>query len=393
MDFVWKKIHMRFLCFVLLLAALVFQPTLAQTDLGPTARVAVVREAATFEVGAHAGVKIKSADGMKVLARASRATVRPKAGSTSEVLVNGQAYPSGTLVVSDGGVVTVDGKSYRGYLRVVVDGQGVTAVNVLPMELYIRSVLGGEISASWPTETLKAHAIASRSYAVYMLANPRHPQYDLAATVLDQVYPGLGGESPSITRAVDSVRNVVMVNDEGKVLKAFYSSNCGGHTADSATVFDEPHIPLRGVPDRFCQGAPNSHWVIDIGVDELASSLSKAGYPLTPGAKVQSVSATGHDRSGRIEELVITDTAGKERRINGQNLRKTLGYQRLKGTRAHFKTDRGELPSRLIFEGGGWGHGVGMCQWGAFEMGRNHGYRELLRHYYPEATLEVRAGR
>ncbi len=152
-------------------------------------------------------------------------------------------------------------------------------------------------------------------------------------------------------------------------------------------MFEEEHPPLRGVPDPYCPSAPNAAWTIEIGVGELEVQLKKAGYPLTPGSQVKSVVATGYDRSGRVEELVITDDQGKVRRINGQNLRKTLGYRRLKGTRARFSTDRQEYPTRLFFEGGGWGHGVGLCQWGAYSMGRGHTYQQILRHYYPDATL------
>lgn len=355
------------------------------SELGPKARVAVVRQAKGYSISAPGGLRLKSPNGMDVLANGGSFQVSA-AGSDDKVKVGGRSYPSGVLAVG-GATVKVNGKSYRGHLRLVADNGGVTAVNILPMEHYIRSVLGGEISASWPSETLKAHAIASRSYAVYMLDHPRDPQYDLAATTLDQVYPGTHGENWTITKAVNAVRGQVMVDTQGQVLKTFYSSNCGGHTADSETVFAEEHPHLRGVRDPYCLSAPNASWVIEIGISELIKQLKKAGYPITAGSRVQSVTATGYDRSGRVEELVIKDDKGGERRINGQNLRKTIGYRRLKGTRARFSTDRQSYPQALIFDGGGWGHGVGLCQWGAYSMGRGHSYRQILKHYYPDGTI------
>lgn len=371
---------------VLMLAAFTAANAAPSSELGPIARVAVVRQAKAFSISAPGGLKLKSSDGMKVLAKSYQFQVSAGSGS-DQIRVGGQTYPSGVMAVG-GSSVSVNGKGYRGHLRLVRDGSGVTAVNILPMEQYIRSVLGGEISASWPRETLKAHAIASRSYAVYMLDHPRHTDYDLAATTLDQVYPGTHGENPTITRAVDAVRGQVLVNSQGQVLKTFYSSNCGGHTADSETVFDEEHPKLTGVPDPYCLSAPNASWVIEIGISELVKQLKKAGYPVTAGSRVKSVEATGYDRSGRIAELVIKDDKGGERRINGQNLRKTIGYRRLKGTRARFSTDRASYPQSLIFEGGGWGHGVGLCQWGSHAMGRGgHSYRKIISHYYPKAKI------
>jgi stage II sporulation protein D len=368
-------------------------PAVAQKpDLGATTRVAVVHQAKALTVSSSSGLKLKSLDGLRILAQNQnfRAAVGEKDG---EIKVDDHAYPSG-VIVSGGEAVTVDGKRYRGYLRLVRDGAGVTAVNVLPMEQYIRSVLGGEISASWPVETLKAHAVASRSYAVYMLGHPRHEHYDLAATTLDQVYPGTEGEDASIAEAVDAVRGEVLVNGQGEVLKTFYSSNCGGHTADSVTVFtEEEHPPLAGVKDPYCAGARNSIWTIEVPVEEVVAGLAKGDKPITAGSRVKSVIATGYDNSGRMQKLVVLDDKGGSREIDGQNLRKTLGYQRLKGARAELSVDRQEYPTKLIFTGGGWGHGVGLCQWGAYTMGKDHDYRAILQHYYPGGHVEKRSSK
>lgn len=360
---------------IFLILLLLSGPALAD----PLIRVALKVDAQSASVSGAGGLSVKPPDGSRVLAR--------EAGSVSVgrgVSVNGTRYGSELLLVPRSGVVTVDGARYRGYLKVIDTGKGLTVVNLLPLETYIASVLGGEIDGSWPRETLRAHAIASRTYAYFMMEHPRDPLWDVAATVLDQVYRGASHEGWATRQAAQDTAGKVLANSSGEVLKSFYSSNCGGHTSDSEPVFDEPHPPLKGVADPFCAGAPNSRWTETFTASELRGALAKGGKPL---GELAAVEVLDYDRSGRIATLVVRDVSGGERRLSGAELRKLLGARNLRGTRCKL-TAVGSPLSRITLAGGGWGHGVGLCQWGALAMGeQGYSFREILDHYYPGSHL------
>lgn len=372
---------------LILLFSLGAWPVGASPD-NPTVRVALTLAASSARVQGVGGLSLKTPSGTEVLARYPDQPLTVAGNGT--VLVQGTDYGSSALLVPRGGAFYLNGRKYRGYLKAVAQDGGVTLVNYLPLETYIQSVLGGEISGSWPTATLQAHAIASRTYAAYMLTTPRGEYYDLAATVLDQVYPGATAESGPIQRAVEATRSQVLARPEVGLLKTFYSSNCGGHTSDSEPVFFKEKVPpLLGVPDPYCAGAPNSHWTADFNTGKIQQRFTAMGYPVGP---IVELGPLSYDASGRIETFRVLDDKGVERLVPGAELRRVLGYRALKGTRTQMEAieKSGERPVRVRFRGQGWGHGVGLCQWGALEMGRRGmAHRQILGHYYPEAEIQT----
>lgn len=355
----------RFFRLVLLCCAITL-PAGAQAPDNPLISVGLARATAAVSVSGSGGLSVKPLNGSTVLERRS-GTVRLTAADIGE----------GRLLVPKGGVVTYNGKRYRGYLRALPDSGKLTLINVLPLETYIHSVLGGEISASWPAQTLRAHAIASRTYAAYMMTDQRHPgYYDVAATTLDQVYPGAVGEASAIASAVNDTRSMVLEHSRGGLVKAYYSSNCGGHTSDSEPVFGPKVPPLQGHPDPYCNNAPNAQWSETFTFDQVAKALAKDGKKVGP---IKEVEVLGYDDSGRVKAVRFNEVE-----VPGSELRRILGYRNLRGTRARVEV----RTASLVFIGGGWGHGVGLCQWGAYAMGhRGFSYREILDHYYPEARL------
>lgn len=371
----WNSPPMRRFWIFLLLMTL---PGWAQDN--PLIRVGLVKQAQKAAVKGSGGLSIKPLDGSKVLeSSVDTVWVQPHSNGLT---VGSVTVDEGALLVPKKGRFYFQGKPYNGYVRVVADGGKVTVVNVLPLETYIRSVLSGEISGSWPAQTLRAHAVASRTYAAYMIKTPRDRFYDVAATVLDQVYPGAHDTSWSIRAAVDETRSVVLGNPEGGLIKSFYSSNCGGHTCPSEAVFAKEKVPsLRGVPDGYCAHAPNSSWREGFGFDEITKALQKEGLG---NGRVVSAKVEGYDYSGRVKALTFVDDGGKQHRVLGADLRRMLGYRKLRGTRAQVSTSS----TGLVFEGGGWGHGVGLCQWGAYQMGKEGvSWQKILGHYYPDARL------
>ncbi|MBI3924652.1 MAG: SpoIID/LytB domain-containing protein [Armatimonadetes bacterium] len=367
---------------VLLLLSLV--PARAGPD-NPAVRVALVQGVESARVEGAGGLSVKSANGAELLARLPATSVPVRGGTGLEV--DGKLYGQAVLLVPRGGSFALNGKSYRGHLKAVLENGRLTLVNILPLETYIQSVLGGEINRSWPAATLRAHAIASRTYAAYMRTVPRGKEYDLVATILDQVYPGVAGESASIRRAVEDTRSQVLVRENVGLLKTFYSSHCGGHTSDSEPVFYKEKVPaLEGVPDPYCAGAPNSSWTVEFSADKIRERLTIKGYPV---ATLQEIGPIPRDESGRIESFRVIDVKGVERKLPGAELRRVLGYSELRSTRAQVEViESAGRPAKVRFRGQGWGHGVGLCQWGSLAMGeQGFSARQILEHYYPRASI------
>ncbi|MEW6281573.1 MAG: SpoIID/LytB domain-containing protein [Candidatus Eremiobacterota bacterium] len=366
------------------LTVLLFCLLLAPAAAQPRVRIALVERGAAATVEGPGGLTLKTGDGARVLQRLS-GPVRLKVEG-DRVLLDGKAQPAPVLLVPSRGMFYVGERGYRGYLRLLADRGRLTAVDVLPLEDYLAGVLGGEIPADWPPATQRALAVAARTYAVYLLGDPRSPEYDLVATDQDQVYAGLDGESSASRAALAATRDQVLVGADGRVLKAYYSSNCGGHTSDSQPVFGDKVPAIAGIPDPYCAGCPGESWSRTFSVQEVRARLGKDGKPL--GTLVEAT-LNGHDRSGRIREFRLLDSEGQELLLSGQELRRILGYRELRSTRCTltitaFNLLQGrKVPSLLRFEGSGWGHGVGLCQWGALRMGeQGMGYRQILAHYY-----------
>ncbi len=181
-----------------------------------------------------------------------------------------------------------------------------------------------------------------------------------------------------MTQAVEATRGRILVNRQKKTLKAYYSSCCGGHTADSKTVFGGKVPPLQAVEDPFCSDTPHAQWEKTFGLPDL---LARVGAGSRLGA-IRNLGVSHYDPSGRMVTFFIEDSSGRRLEWTGGELRRLLGYKELKGTRCRVEL-LGSPPDRVRFKGGGFGHGVGLCQWGAHRMGQQgYSYKEILGHYY-----------
>lgn len=368
----------------LLLLALVatFRTGTPATD--PPIRVALAVDVPAVRLGAAAGLALKTPEG-RVLARLPGSLRLDARGG--QVLLAGRPLGEALLVVPRDGLFQHGGRTYRGHARVLAGPRGLTLVDVLPLERYLEGVLGGEIPPGWPEETQKALAVAARTYALFQVGreaeddgSPRDGRFDVHPSVRDQVYPGMAGESARSRAAVRATRGQVLSLDGTRPLKAYYSAWCGGHTEDSEAVFGTRVPHLVGVRDPWCRGAA---WTARLRVEGLRR-LAAPGL-----ARVGELGPTGLDPSGRIDGFRLADGRGGEVSLTGHRLRMLVGPSVLRSTRATMAVvDRVDgSPSVVEFRGVGWGHGVGLCQWGSAEMGfQGLGFDEILRHYYPQAT-------
>ncbi|TBH20868.1 SpoIID/LytB domain-containing protein [Thermus thermamylovorans] len=262
----------------------------------------------------------------------------------------------------------LEGRPYRGGVRLLLHEGRLLVVNVLPLEAYLLGVLPGEMPGSFPLEALLAQAVVARTFAVYRL-NPRAP-YDLCAGELCQVYLGLAAETPRHGQAVAATQGQVL-SYGGEAISALYHADSGGMTAGSEEVFQRALPYLRPRPDPYARG-PRSQWRLALTPEAAAQALRGLGY--TPQGQEPPV-VRERSPSGRVWRLRVlgVEVQGPE----AQRLARLMG-----------------LPSALV-EFQGWeavgrgaGHGVGLSQWGARGMAEaGYGYREILGHYFPGTFL------
>lgn len=337
--------------------------------------------------------------------------------------------------------VLVNGSPYRGSIELRAVGSTLTVINILPLEEYLYGVLPREIPAAWPTEVLRAQAIVSRTYALASKGRYAAEGYDLSASVSSQVYGGLSGEHPNTNAAVNATKGMVLTYRGGVITAVFHASS-GGYTENNEVVWQGSPTPyLRAVPDEFDSAQPeNPHrsWQANLTLADIAAKLAAAGNDV---GDVYSVAAAGEKTvSGRQRGIVVRGSKGS-REMDATDFQTMLG---LKSTRFDIIThsegtgfytracDPNEslavcgaygittakrakgisvvgaagivseintpsvvgitkLTGEVELIGQGWGHGVGMSQWGARGMalaGYNCG--EILQHYYQGVDITPR---
>lgn len=307
-------------------------------------------------------------------------------------------------------LIEVDGKPYRGEMLVFAAGGGrVTVANVVDLESYLRGVLPGEIGGGGgQPEAVKAQAVAARSYTLAYLNRWRVRGFDLLATVEDQVYTGVSGERPDTDAALLETCGVLAMSD-GRPIEAYYSSTCGGMTAAPEEVWSRParsYLKVHrdapsGSGKSYCSISPQHRWSEQWDGAGLEKILKRT-IPAVLGAK-------NPDRWGRLRDLKLKSRSESHRaadlEIVFERQRFTIGGDAVRWILR--RPDGGSLKSAMLLdirctrrkgrllrvgiEGGGFGHGIGLCQFGAMGMAREgYDYRRIIQFYYHDVKL-VRA--
>jgi stage II sporulation protein D len=272
------------------------------------------------------------------------------------------------------------GVRYSGQIEVWRGEKGLYVVNELPLEDYVESVVAAEVGTDWELEALKAQAVIARTYAVYKkMAETDHGAiFHLTSSVLHQVYKGNNSHF-KVTYAVRSTEGEILTYN-GKPIEALYHSTCGGRTENPEEVFGKKIPYLRSVESR-CDLSPYWVWERKIPISEIEKALNLNGIKVI---KIKNRTSTG-----RAKEIMIK-TDEKETVIKATDLRRLLGWSRLPSTLFELK-DNGDY---IIFEGKGYGHGVGLCQWSALQMAsEGKTYREILSFFYPGTEIRQYEGK
>jgi SpoIID/LytB domain protein len=276
--------------------------------------------------GSACGATLKPAKGYVAKRKGAGVVLRSKKGTLI-------ARCGGAMTTAGSATVAVTGKgTYRGSLEVRASTSGLDAINVVELEDYVRGVVSKESPASWPTEALKAQAVAARSYALSTAAH--RTTFDLFDDTRSQAYGGVGAETAKTDQAVAATRLQVVLY-AGKVAQTFFFSTSGGHTENnefSSLSIGGPPIPyLRGVDDPYevDAGSPYEHWKRKFSIGRMNSALRALGLR----GKLKNVAVTQRGASPRIVQANLIGTGGTTT-VNGPQLRDALG---LPDTWAFFK--------------------------------------------------------
>ncbi|MBI2342012.1 MAG: SpoIID/LytB domain-containing protein [Deltaproteobacteria bacterium] len=287
------------------------------------------------------------------------------------------------LTADKNGTINFRGKKYTGELQFFDDGRKtLTAVNVLPLEEYLIGLVASEMPKDWPLEALKAQAVIARTYALYQKKIRSSKQsssfYDVESGVQDQVYLGIANHDSRVKGAVESTKGEI-VSYKGQVFKSFFSSTCGGMTESAVNVWGEKGL-FALIKDPYCARSPYSAWKYSLSRRELAARLSTGGFQAET---IKGMTVEHRKNNPRVATLEI-DAGGKKFFIQGSDFRKIVGFKDIKSTWFDVKINGGQIE----FEGRGYGHGVGLCQWGAYGMAdAGKSYHEILKYYYPGVKI------
>jgi stage II sporulation protein D len=289
---------------------------------------------------------------------------------------------------------------YQGILRLLPGtARGVNVVNVVPMEVYLRGVVPSEMPDRFEPAALAAQAIAARTYAFYQRNTHDHDAeaWDVRADEGSQVYTGLEhqGDAPRAVRAVERTRGIVSTwaaPDGQSIYCTFFSSTCGGHTQPASAIgAGDGADPLtHSVSCTACRRSPYFTWgPVSVSLDEIDSHLRRRYARIRELGPIRNVQVVTQSPWGRIESLAVVDADGRSVTLRGEDFRLAVDPtgRRLRSTFVSIRVDAGVVH----FEGGrGFGHGVGLCQWGAEGLARaGWPAHEILAHYYPGSRLTL----
>ncbi|MGE5561227.1 MAG: SpoIID/LytB domain-containing protein [Chloroflexota bacterium] len=426
---------------LLVLSFALLQPAgaaaLADPANGPTIRVGIAWAKSSVAVTASGGFSVvDEKTGQTVVQFASSLTFSESGGGIA-ITNYGRCDGPLTLTAAAGAdnYLTYAGRRYRGSMRIVTDNAGLILINVLPLEEYLFGVVPREVGADWPIEAQKAQAVSARTFA--LASTGKYGSYDVRNTTESQVYGGLNDEKPLSTEAVLATAGEVATY-QGKLISTYFYSSSGGYTESNENVWPggSPLPYLRSQPDPFDSIGPWNSWHRDLTLDEIGRLLAAAGYDvgtlyeIIPENRVASgrwvwVTARGSKGSIRmssnafriavgtytlpstlftmtahdaglteIQQSYATSATLTVLGAGGQTAATALGGATVISANGTATLGAGGeagltvvgkqmVPAGLSFDGSGWGHGVGMSQWGTYGMAvQGYSYQDILKHYY-----------
>ena len=375
-------------------------PPLVQVGLGRCLRDSIVRIAVRgpyqvrgkSETLAKGGelpwVEVKAGDALSIGDKSfaeNPVTIIPEEDGTIEVEYSRD---------SRGNPVRPGGVRYKGTLIVhLLPDRKLALVNEVDLEDYLQGVVGKEMNLGEGVEALKTQVIAARTYAVKeqsleRVRRVKGEKFDLYDDERSQMYGGMERATSTAEKLVDETRGMFLVY-EGKLVRTFYSSACGGHTEPAWEVLGEETekiAPLAGTSCDYCQRRPVYRWKEPVVIPKKEISEKCLPKELQD-KRIKSLDVTRTLPGGHAVEVTITfENSSRVVKLHAVNDFKRNVTARLRSTLWDRIEDRGDAISIV---GRGYGHGAGLCQVGAYEMAKDgKTAAEILEHYFPGAKVQ-----
>lgn len=300
------------------------------------------------------------------------------------------------LLPDEGKRIQLKERNYRGSFRISTANGNIQVINTLKLEEYLRGVIPAEMPVGKGTENfeaLKAFAICARTYAYMHLSNTGN--YDIHNDVRDQVYAGTGGEKGISNKAILETKGLLLTyNNKPAVI--YYHSTCGGFTEDAANVFSTKNAPyLQSIKDgepSNCIISPKYQWKDVYTPLDFTSRFKTAGLLNGPKWIIKSVEVKSRYPSGRVKDLALTFSDSESEKnivISGNNIRSIIRNSNNSSilNSTLFNIEYSDS-SGIVITGKGYGHGVGLCQFGSINLSRNgRSYKDILEHYFPGTSI------
>jgi len=376
------------------------EPVIAQSPPLANVRVLLDDNAQKIQFRIDDDYQIINYDTMEIFRAEGTACVIELATDSNTIWVGQQSFKTSRLIIQsqhNQPFVINGNQKYRGGLDMIINpgGKSMTLINNVPMESYLAGVIASEMPSYWETEALKAQAIAARTYCLFIKTKfGVNRSWDVKATQANQVYKGVNAETVRTSDAVNSTRGMILCcqqeSGDCEPFPAYYSSACGGHTEDSENVFGDSYETLKGVNCAYCKTTTRPslfYWpdakfdkkTVSDNILERYPSLKELGTIEKIEAAKQSVY---ENKFTRITSVKLTGS------VEGKT-----GYLRAEDLRLAIDSSGSKIQSAcctivsvdkefLFVAGKGFGHGVGLCQYGAREMARQGKTAEQILNLY-----------
>lgn len=274
-------------------------------------------------------------------------------------------------------------KNYPGKVYLKKENGVYHIINEVDFEEYITGVVSKEMDENWPVEALKAQAVCSRTFFLWKKMDTKDKIYDIENSIYHQVYGVC--KSEKIKKAVKETEGEILIDENGEIAKVFFHACCGGMTTNPEEIWGGQYPYNISIVDPYCKDSPYSSW---------EKTFSKQYLSKTFGFQIDRIEILERDKTGRVKILQILTKNGKKFNLTGHEFRLNVN----RNTDIYFKNpyiipstmfeiyDKGK---EIVFRGKGYGHGAGMCQWGARKMAESgYSYKEILNFYFPGLKIK-----
>ncbi len=297
----------------------------------------------------------------------------------NNININGVSISEKEIELTSNDLLELNNRKYRGGMYILLKDNEILVINKVKLDYYLYGVLPSEVIPSWHEECLKAQAVAARTFAIFNKMNSKSSFYDLDSNNLSQVYKGYNLETKKTNEAIDKTKDEIMTYN-GEVIQSFFHANSGGKTASSEEVWGGKIDYLKSKDDEFCKKEKNYKWEISLTSEKISEKLQKNNISI---GEIYDIKIMERSESGRIKTLKIYGSSGSII-IKGKDFRIYLGDNNIKSTNFSITRQNGNF----IFNGFGWGHGVGLSQEGAKGMAENGwDYKKILKYFYTDIDI------